>query len=121
MATTAPESDSLAAQSPQFRHLPAVLLVLLALTVVLRCGALCRPLLGQMATKNVIYGMIARNLANGDGTLLCPTLDMLRGGEKGLHLVEFPLAAYITGGMWRLLGGSLDVWGRSRSVAISFG
>jgi len=119
MATS--DSESPASQTTTFRYLPLVLLGLLALTAVLRCPGLGRPLLGPMATKNVVYAMIARNFANGDGNLFCPTLDVLRGGAKSLHMVDFPLAAYLTGGMWGLIGGSLDVWGRCVSLVFSVG
>lgn len=74
--------DCTAPQSAYSRQFPAVLLGLLALTALLRSVAICRPLLGAFATKNVVYAMIARNWAAGSGSLLCPTLDVLRGGQR---------------------------------------
>ncbi|MEE9603452.1 MAG: glycosyltransferase family 39 protein [Thermoguttaceae bacterium] len=113
--------DCTAPQSVYSRQFPAALLGLLALTALLRSVAICRPLLGAFATKNVVYAMIARNWAAGSGSLLCPTLDVLRGGQRAWHMVEFPVAAYLTGALWWLFGGSLDVWGRLLSVVFSIG
>jgi 4-amino-4-deoxy-L-arabinose transferase-like glycosyltransferase len=101
---------------------PAVgrgLLLLIALTIAVRLIAIDRPLVGVFATKNVVYAMIARNWALGRAPLWRPTVDALVGGERGLHLVEFPVSAYLTGGLWRAFGGSLDVWGRLTSVGWS--
>jgi hypothetical protein len=83
----------------------------------LRLPGLTRPLLGNFATKNAVYAMIARNWAEGRAPLAHPTLDVLSGGERSLHLLEMPLSAYLSGFLWRVFGGSLDVWGRAVSVA----
>jgi hypothetical protein len=92
---------------------------LLALTALLRLPAIDRPLVGVFATKNAVYAMIARNAALGRAPLWRPTIDCLAGGERAWHLVEFPVSAYVTGGLWRSFGGSLDVWGRLTAVAFS--
>ena len=94
-------------------------LALLAVAVVARSAGLLRPLVGNFATKNVVYAMIARNWARGHAPWWRPTLDQLAGGEMSLHLTELPLPAYLTGALWRTLGGTLDVWGRAVSVAWS--
>jgi 4-amino-4-deoxy-L-arabinose transferase-like glycosyltransferase len=107
------------AQSPQDRHVPAVFWGLLALTAAVRPLGITRPLLGNFATKNCIYAMIARNWAEGRAGLFFPTLDILRGGSRSLHMLEFPVSAYLTGGLWKMLGGSLDVWGRATAVGFS--
>lgn len=78
-----------------------------------------RPLLGSFATKNAAYGMIARNFARGEAPLWRPTVDVLANGKPGGHLLEVPLSAYLAGGGWRVLGGSLDIWGRSSSIFFS--
>jgi uncharacterized membrane protein len=93
----------------------------LALTVAIRLPGISRPLLGNFATKNVMYAMIARNWVEGRAGLLYPTLDCLVGGKRSLHMLEFPVSAYLTGGLWKLFGGSLDVWGRATSIAFSVG
>lgn len=110
--------------SPQFRQLPAAFWVLLALTAAVRLIGITRPLLGSFATKNVVYGMIARNWAEGTTGLWYPTLDVLpldvlRGAQRSVVMVEFPVSAYVTGWLWSSLGGSLDVWGRATAVAFS--
>ncbi len=92
---------------------------LLALTAAVRLPAITRPLLGNFATKNVIHAMIARNWVQGRAGVLYPTLDCLVGGRRSLHMLEFSVSAYLTGGLWGLFGGSLDVWGRATSVAFS--
>ncbi|NQU22339.1 MAG: glycosyltransferase family 39 protein [Candidatus Nealsonbacteria bacterium] len=107
------------AQPATLRHLPAVFWGLLAATAAVRMIGIARPLLGPFATKNVVYAMIARNWARGDAPIWLPTLDLLRGGGGGLHLVEYPVSACLTAGLWRLFGGSLDVWGRATAVAFS--
>jgi len=106
-------------RSSQTRHFPAALWVLLGLTAAVRMVAIGRPLLGNFATKNVVYAMIARNLAEGRASPWYPTLDVLAGGERSWHMVEFPASAYLTAGLWKVAGGSLDVWGRATAVAFS--
>ena len=107
------------AQSPQDSHLPIVFWGLMVLTTAVRLIGISRPLLGNFATKNVVYAMIARNWAEGRSGLCYPMLDCLRDGQRSLHMVEFPVAAYLTGWLWKLFGGSLDIWGRATSVAFS--
>jgi len=96
-----------------------LLWVLLALAALVRLVAIDRPLLGNFATKNVVYAMIARNWVHGRTSLWYPTLDCLVGDDRGLHMLELPLSAYLAGGLWNRLGGSLDAWGRSVSVLFS--
>jgi uncharacterized membrane protein len=81
--------------------------------------AICRPLVGNFATKNIVYAMIARNWAEGRASLWYPTLDCLVGGHRSLHMLEFPISAYFTGWLWKTLGGPLDAWGRATSAAFS--
>ncbi len=106
-------------QSTHTRQFPAVFWLLLALTAVVRLGGITRPLLGNFATRNVGYGMIARNWVEGRASLWYPTLDVLKGGQRSLIMLEFPVSAYLTAGLWRTFGGSLDVWGRATAVAFS--
>ncbi|GEM_PF-943494 len=90
--------------------------LLVGLAILLRVPGLDRPLLGNFATKNVAYAMIAQNWATGQAPPWHPTLHVLREGGPGLHLLEVPVSAYAAGALWRTFGGSLDVWGRSVSV-----
>ena len=87
----------------------------------MRSFDLARPLTGAFATKNATYAMIARNWATGRSPWRLPTTDCVAGGDRGWHLVELPVAAYIAGAGWRYVGGSLDVWGRATAVAWSIG
>lgn len=103
----------------QVRYFPAVLWGLLILTAAVRLIGITRPLLGNFATRNVVYAMIARNWAEGTAGIWYPTLDVIRGGERSLIMLEFPVSAYLTAWLWNTLGGSLDVWGRGTAVAFS--
>jgi len=105
----------------QLRQFPLAFWTLLALTAAVRLPAIARPLLGNFATKSVVYAMIARNWAEGRASFWNPTVDVLCGDSRGWHLVEFPVSAYLTGWLWAVLGGSLDVWGRVTSVAFCVG
>lgn len=89
------------------------------LALVLRVPGVTRPLVGNFATKGAVYGMIARNQALGRAGLFEPTLDVLRGGQRSLHLLELPLSAWLTAAAWRTLGGDLATWGRATSIAWS--
>ncbi len=91
-----------------------VLVFLIAIAA--RSAHLTRPLLGNFATKNAAYGMIARNFARGNAPLWRPTVDVIINGNAGAHLLEVPLSAYLAGWGWDTLGGSLDVWGRALTV-----
>jgi 4-amino-4-deoxy-L-arabinose transferase-like glycosyltransferase len=102
------------------RRTTLYLIALLAATAGIRLIGVGRPLLGNFATKNVVYAMIARNWVNGRAPVWQPTLDCLAAdGERGLYLLEVPISAYVTGAAWMVLGGSLDVWGRLTSIAFS--
>ena len=111
--------DTQASHTSQSTYLLLAFWVLLGLTAAVRLAGINRPLSGNFATKNVVYAMIARNWVEGRAEILYPTLDCLVGGQRSLHMLEFPVSAYLTGGLWRLFGGSLDVWGRATSVAFS--
>jgi len=87
--------------------------------VLVRLPGIARPLLGNFATKMTIHGMIARNWINDTAPIWEPTIDCLSDGQPGLHLVEVPLSAYISGALWRACGGSLDLWGRLTAIACS--
>lgn len=114
LSTTAAERESPqhAARGPGWRWL--LLIVLIA--VVVRCGGLSRPLVGNFATKNAAYGMIARNFARDAAPFWRPTVDVLIVGEPGAHLLEVPLAAYVAGYGWKWCGGNLNIWGRLQAV-----
>ncbi len=93
--------------------------LLIVVAVAVRSAGVGRPLVGQFATKNTIYAMVARNWVCGEAPLRYPTIDCLRAGKPSLHMLEFPASAYLTGLGWWAFGGSLDVWGRSTSIAFS--
>jgi len=95
------------------------LLTLVLLAVAVRSARIDRPLLGDFATKSVVYAMIARNWAEGRTGLAYPRLDCLAGGRRSLHMLELPVSAYLSGWLWRSFGGSLDVWGRATAVGFS--
>jgi hypothetical protein len=97
----------------------AILAGLLLLTLLVRLPGIARPLVGNFATKNVVYAMIARNWAEGRSDFRYPTLDCLAGGHRSLHMLEMPCSAYFTGWLWKTLGGSLDVWGRATAIGFS--
>ncbi len=102
------------------RHSPwRWLLLVVLIAVAVRSAHLTRPLLGNFATKNAAYGMIARNFARNHAPVWRPTLDVLADGQRGAHLLEVPLSAYAAGLGWKLLGDSLDCWGRCVSVLCS--
>lgn len=105
---------------PIFAKRPiAVLIALAVLTGSLRLVSLNRPLVGNFATKNAVYAMIARNWAEGRSDMIHPMLDCLVHGHRSLHLVEMPVSAYLTAIAWKGFGGSLDAWGRATSAAMS--
>ncbi|HVX11449.1 MAG TPA: glycosyltransferase family 39 protein [Pirellulales bacterium] len=97
---------------------PAIATLVL-LSIVLRTPGLFRPLVGPFATKSVTYAMIARNWATGRAPFWLPTTDCMAGGDRGWHLLEIPVAAYLAGAGWAVCGGSLDAWGRAVSIAFS--
>lgn len=89
-------------------------------TIAVRAVNLTQPLVGNFATKQAAYAMTARNWALGRAPLWQPTLDCLSAdGERSWHLMEWPATAYATGLLWKLCGGSLDVWGRTVGIACS--
>ena len=117
MTGTDPTNDNGPAQSSRVRHFAAIVLLLLVFATAYRSLGITRPLVGNFSTKSVIYGMIARNWAEGRAGLFYPTMDVLVGGQRSLHMLEFSVSAQLTGALWKWFGGSLDVWGRATSVA----
>lgn len=110
------------AQFRQFVHFSSETWILLALgllAVGLRVPGIARPLLGNFATKNVVYAMIARNWITGGSSLWYPALDCVQADGLALHMLEFPVAAYLAGGCWWCLGGSLEGWGRLLAIGFS--
>jgi 4-amino-4-deoxy-L-arabinose transferase-like glycosyltransferase len=93
--------------------------VLVCLAILVRAAGIGRPLVGHFATKNAIYAMIARNWVTGRSPFWLPMTDCMAGGDRGWHLLEIPLAAYLAGAGWAVCGGSLDVWGRAVSIGFS--
>lgn len=109
--------DSGGPHSSRVRHFTVIVLLLLIFATAYRSLGITRPLVGNFSTKSVIYGMIARNWAEGRAGLFYPTMDVLVGGRRSLHMLEFSVSAQLTGALWKWFGGSLDVWGRATSVA----
>ena len=112
-------SSTEASQDSQTSYLPVAFWGMLAMTAAVRLIGITRPLLGNFSAKSVIYAMIARNWAEGRAGFLYPSLDCLVGGKRSLHMLECSVSAYLTGSLWRLFGGSLDVWGRATAVVFS--
>lgn len=96
-------------------------IVALVLAVVaVRAVTITQPLVGNFATKQAAYAMIARNWAVGRAPIEQPTIDCLSSdGERAWHLMEWPATAYLTATAYRWFGGSIDVWGRSVGIACS--
>ena len=92
---------------------------MVVLAALVRVPGINRPLLGHFATKNAMYAMIARNWVMGRAPFWRPTTDCMAGGDRGWHLLEIPMAAYLAGAGWAVCGGSLDLWGRAVSIAFS--
>jgi hypothetical protein len=88
-------------------------------TVAVRIVGIDRPLVGNFATKSVVYAMAARNWALERAPAWRPTLDLSAGDERAWHLMEWPASAYLASWACRVFGGSLDAWGRGISIACS--
>jgi len=95
------------------------LAVLVVAAVAVRCIGIHQPLVGNFATKQAVYAMIARNWALDRAPFRQPTVDCLSDGVRAWHVMEWPATAFVTAWGWKLFGGSLDVWGRGVGVACS--
>jgi hypothetical protein len=76
------------------------------------------PFLGNFATKEIVYAMIAKNFLLDPARLLFPTLDMLRFGQPSYHLLEWPWPAYLTGLLDAGLPGDIEFWGRLPNILL---
>ncbi len=94
----------------------ALLGVLALLAVALRCWGLNRPFLGAFGSKAAVHGMIARNWSASRAPWHLPTVDMLAGSKRGLHLLEYPVPTALVAWGHRLLGGPLELWGRGQAL-----
>jgi len=121
-----PADDSRPTVMPQRRHAAERIdpghrrlgLIVLA-TIGVRVVGIDRPLVGNFATKSVVYAMAARNWALDRAPAWCPMLDLSAGDERAWHLMEWPASAYLASWAWNIFGGSLDAWGRGLSIACS--
>jgi len=104
---------------PQSRRGKRLLWAIILASVGIRVVGIDRPLVGNFATKSVVYAMAARNWGLDQAPAWRPTLDLSAGDQRAWHLMEWPASAYLAGSAWRIFGGSLDVWGRGISIACS--
>jgi len=95
------------------------LMSLLAIAAAVRLLGIARPLLGHYSSKSILYAMIARNWVAGRALWWLPRVDCLYDGERGIHLVDYPIVAQLAALATRMFGGSLEVWGRGVSIAFS--
>ncbi len=107
---------SLRQRLPSRKRVLVPLAVLALLAVALRCWGLHRPFLGVFGSKAAVHGMIARNWSAGRAPWHLPTVDMLAGGKRGLHLLEYPVPTALVAWGHRLLGGPLELWGRGQAL-----
>ena len=98
------------------RRMLALLAALAVLAVALRGWGLGRPFLGAFGSKAAVHGMIARNWSAGRAPWHLPTVDMLAGSKRGLHLLEYPVPTALVALGHRLLGGPLELWGRGQAL-----
>lgn len=81
-----------------------------------------RPLFGNFASYQVLMGMMAKMMARENfADLLHPKLFYILSGVPSLHLVHYPIASLAAALGHRLLGGSIDWWGRFQAVAFTQG
>jgi hypothetical protein len=76
------------------------------------------PFLGNFATKEIVYAMIAKNFVLEPSRFLFPTLDMLRFGQPSYHLLEWPWPAYLIGLIDKGFPGNIEFWGRLPNILL---
>lgn len=81
-----------------------------------------RPYTGHFASyQGTVMGGMAQNMLREDfSNLLYPKTNAIVGGERSLHLNQYPLPSLIAAGGVRVFGGSLEVWGRIQAVFFNF-
>ncbi len=76
-----------------------------------------RPLFGHFSSYQVLMGMMAKFMVwENFSHLLYPKLFYVLDGSPSLHLVNYPIASLLAALGHRLLGGSIDLWGRLQAV-----
>jgi len=85
--------------------------------------AISRPFVGHYATyQGTVMASMARNMVREDfSELLLPKTDTLIGGERSLHLNQYPFPSVLAGLGFRFFGGSLEFWGRFQAIVFNAG
>ncbi len=107
---------ALQATQPFQRRAAWALAAVVVLTLLVRIPGVRRPFLGPFATKSIVHAMIARNWARHQAPWHLPTLDVLVGEQKGLHLLEYPIFTLLVAWGRVAVGGSWELWGRGSTV-----
>ncbi|MDD5085090.1 MAG: glycosyltransferase family 39 protein [Candidatus Omnitrophica bacterium] len=79
-----------------------------------------RPFLGNFSSYQTLWAMMARFMAREHFLdLLNIKLNVLIMGKPSLHLLAYPVSAFVAAVPYAVFGGSLEVWGRLQAVFFS--
>ena len=80
--------------------------------------AIQRPYIGHYASyQATVMASISRNMIRENfSQLLLPKTDIIIGGERSLHLNQYPFPSLFAALGSRFLGGSLEFWGRFQAI-----
>ncbi len=88
----------------------------------IQLSSIARPYLGHFASyQGTVMAAISRNMLRENfSQILLPKTDLVIGGERSLHLNQYPFPSLIAALGTRYLGGTLEFWGRFQAVVFNF-
>lgn len=79
-----------------------------------------QPFLGNFSSYQTLWAMMARFMAREHFLdLLNVKLNVLMAGKPSLHLLAYPVSAFVAAIPYAIFGGSLELWGRLQAVFFS--
>ncbi len=107
---------------PKFHKKQVALLGFLVLVVLgIQLSTIQRPFVGHYASyQGTVMAAMARNMVRENfREILLPKTDAVIGGERSLHLNQYPFPSLLAALGVRFVGGSYEFWGRFQAVCFN--
>ena len=100
----------------------SVLWFILLLAFAVKVPAIGNPLVGYFGSYQSLYGMMAAMMTKtGVHAFLIPQFFILDHGLPAIRLLDYPFAAACAAIAVKILGGSIDFWGRAQAALFTLG
>jgi len=99
------------------KHPTLILFAIVLLSLLIKNPFIDQPFISHFGSYQSIVAMIAHNFEKQNFlNFLHPTSFLLINGLPALEMIYYPLDSLVAAAFWKLLGGSLDYWGRFQAM-----